>query len=54
MPTPLPLDTQVRQASADDAPLLADLLILTPDNGSLYQFPHMLKYPEEMLQLYTR
>ncbi|KAF7357624.1 Acyl-n-acyltransferase [Mycena sanguinolenta] len=48
MPRPLPPGLQVRQARADDVPSLATLLSLTPDDGTLYQYPHVLKYPDDM------
>ncbi|KAJ7210674.1 acyl-CoA N-acyltransferase [Mycena haematopus] len=52
MPQRLPSGLQVRQARADDVPSLATLLSLTPDDGSLYRFPHILEHPDEMREMH--
>ncbi|KAJ7512836.1 acyl-CoA N-acyltransferase [Mycena galericulata] len=44
---------QVREARPADVPSLADLLVAAPDDGSLYQFPHILEHPAEMHKLHV-
>lgn len=41
-------DVQLRQATMLDLEPLAALLAVTPDDGALYRFPHILEHPEEM------
>ncbi|KAF7365495.1 Acyl-n-acyltransferase [Mycena venus] len=53
MPKPLPSGLEVRQARADDVPSLATLLSLAPDDGSIYRFPHILEYPDEMREMHA-
>ncbi|KAJ7747720.1 acyl-CoA N-acyltransferase [Mycena metata] len=48
-----PPGMQVRQARPADVPSLADLLVAAPDEGSLYQFPHILEHPVEMHKLHV-
>ncbi len=52
MPKPLPPGLVVRQARPDDIPSLAQLLVSAPDDGTLYQFPHVTEYPDEMYNLH--
>ncbi|KAJ7736932.1 acyl-CoA N-acyltransferase [Mycena metata] len=53
MSKPQPPGIQVRQARPADVPSLADLLVAAPDEGSLYQFPHILEHPVEMHKLHV-
>ncbi len=53
MPKPLPEGLVVRQARPGDIPSLAQLLVSAPDDGTLYQFPHVMEYPEEMYDLHV-
>lgn len=48
MPKPLPEGLRIRQLSPRDIPALAKLLASTPDDGSLYSFPNVLEYVDEM------
>jgi len=48
----LPPNVTVRPLRAGDIASLADLLAAAPDDGSLYQFPHILSYPGEMRRLH--
>jgi hypothetical protein len=48
MPRHYPKDIQLRQATLLDTEALAALLAASPDDGSLYRFPHILEHPEEM------
>jgi len=48
----LPPNVTVRPLRAGDIPSLADLLAAAPDDGSLYQFPHILSHPGEMRRLH--
>jgi hypothetical protein len=54
MPKPLLEGLVVRELTHDDIPSLADLLTAAPDDGTLYQFPQVRKYPENMNQLYIQ
>jgi hypothetical protein len=40
----------IRQALADDVSSIATLFSLTPDDGSVYRFPHILEHPDEMCE----
>ncbi|KAK0707837.1 hypothetical protein B0H67DRAFT_495926 [Lasiosphaeris hirsuta] len=53
MPKPLPQGLEVRQARPEDVSSLARLLVHSPDDGTLYQFPHVLEYPDEMHKLHA-
>jgi hypothetical protein len=48
MPQHFLKDIQLRQATVVDIEPLAALLATSPDDGSLYRFPHILEHPEEM------
>ena len=52
MPNPLPPTLTSRNALLHDVPSLASLLVSSPDDGTLYQFPNVLDYPEEMHKLH--
>jgi hypothetical protein len=54
MPKTLPEHLLIRNFTQDDIPSLADLLTAAPDDGTLYQFPQVLQYPENMNQLYIK
>ncbi|KAH8660583.1 acyl-CoA N-acyltransferase [Xylariales sp. PMI_506] len=54
MSAKLPLDMIIRQAGPGDVSSLADLLVLTPDDGTMYQFPHIQEYAEDMHQLHVQ
>ncbi len=53
MPKPLPEGLVFRQARPEDIPSLAQLLVSAPDDGTLYQFPHVMEYAEEMYDLHV-
>jgi hypothetical protein len=54
MPNSVPENISVRNLTQDDIPSLADLLTAAPDEGTVYQFPDVLEYPENMNQLYIK
>jgi len=46
------LTVHARQFNSKDVPSLAELLVLTPDDGSQYRFPHIREHPDEMHSLH--
>lgn len=51
MPKLIPPGLVIRQTLPADLPSLTDLLVLTPDDGTLYQFPYILEYPDDIHEL---
>lgn len=54
MPQDLPPLLQVREMKHSDIPSTAELLTLAPDDGALYQFPHIQQFPDDMWSLHAR
>lgn len=52
MPKALPERLYVRSLQQVDIPSLAELLTAAPDDGTLYSFPNVPKYPEQMCRLH--
>ncbi|KAK9424832.1 putative Acyl-n-acyltransferase [Seiridium unicorne] len=48
------MDIHVRQARFSDVESLAQLLVLTLDDGSEYRYPHIQNYPDKMHALHCR
>jgi hypothetical protein len=43
-----------REATPEDIPSIAEVLAAVPDDGALYRYPDIPKYPEYMRRMYER
>jgi len=54
MPRIPPAGLTFREATPEDVPSMAEVLAASPDDGALYCYPDIPKYPQDMRRMYER
>jgi len=54
MPNPFPENIEIREMRQEDIPSAADMLITSPDDGTLYPFPQYLQDSKNLSSPYIK